>query len=213
MKRVGKLHVLTDMVLQDRFSHLELAELAVTGGADAIQYRQKQGLTREMIETARGMRRICEEGGALFIVNDRVDVALAADAHGVHLGQDDFPISLARDLLGPECVIGGSVATILEARACVEAGADYVGFGPVYPTTSKDDAGPVSGLGALEELVRSISLPVVAIGGISAQNAGAVIKAGAFGVAVISSVCCQEDPRGAAREIADCIRKAEGGRS
>ena len=211
MIRIGKLHVLTDTALQDRFSHLELARMAVAGGADVIQFRQKQGSTREMIETARGLKHICEEGGAVFIVNDRVDVALASKAHGVHLGQDDFPIPLARDLLGPECIIGGSAATLEEARNCVDAGADYVGFGPVYPTTSKDDAGPVSGLQALEELVNLVPIPVVVIGGISAKNAAAVIKAGASGVAVISSVCCRQDPRGAAREIMDRIREAENG--
>jgi len=211
MKHIGRLHVLTDTVLQDRFSHLELARMALAGGADVIQYRQKRGSTREMIETARGLKRICEEVGAFFIVNDRVDVALASEAHGVHLGQDDFPIPMARDLLGPECLIGGSAATLEEARACVEAGADYVGFGPVYPTSSKDDAGPVSGLETLADLVKGSPIPVVAIGGISAKNAAAVIKAGAFGVAVISSVCCQEDPRGAAHEIMHRIRQAESG--
>jgi thiamine-phosphate pyrophosphorylase len=213
MKRIGRLHVLTDTVLQDRFSHLELARMAVEGGADVIQFRQKQGSTRDMIETARGMKRICEEGGAVFVVNDRVDVALASEAHGVHLGQDDFPIPLARDLLGPDCIIGGSAATPEEAWTCLEAGADYVGFGPVYPTSSKDDAGPVSGLDLLKEIVDTLSIPIVAIGGITAENAAAVMKAGAYGVAVISSVCCQEDPRKAAGEILDRIREAEDRRS
>lgn len=209
MKHIGRFHVLTDTVLQERFSHLELARMAVAGGADVIQFRQKQGATRDMIETARGLRRICEEGGAALIVNDRVDVALASEAHGVHLGQNDFPIPLARDLLGADCIIGGSAATLEEARACLDEGVDYVGFGPVYPTSSKADAGPVSGLEALKVVVDSVPLPIVAIGGISVKNAAELIRAGTAGVAVISSVCCRDDPQGAAREIMERIRELE----
>ena len=194
MKQIGKLHVLTDIVLQSRFSHIDLTRLAIAGGADSIQFRQKVGSTREMIDVARRMKRSCEEAGAAFIVNDRVDVAIASEADGVHLGQDDFPIPLARELLGERCIIGGSAATIEEARICLSEGADYVGFGPVFPTTSKDDAGPVSGIDILKEVVETISLPIIAIGGVSAGNTPEVMRAGAHGIAAISAVCCQDDP-------------------
>ncbi|MFQ6070804.1 MAG: thiamine phosphate synthase [Candidatus Aminicenantales bacterium] len=194
-KRIGRLHVLTDTSLQSRFSHLELARMAIAGGADTIQFRQKSGDTRDMIETARQLKKLCADAGVMFIVNDRLDVALAAEADGVHLGQKDFPIPLARKWLGEERIIGGSAAVVEEARICVEEGADYVGFGPVYPTTSKDDAGPVSGIAVLKKVVSTIPLPIVAIGGITAENTPEVIKAGAYGIAVISAVCCQEDPR------------------
>ena len=100
MKKIGRLHALTDAVLQNRFSHQELADLAISGGADTIQYRQKSGSTKALIETAVAIKRVCAEKGASFIVNDRIDVAIAADADGVHLGQDDFPVGLARNLLG-----------------------------------------------------------------------------------------------------------------
>lgn len=205
MKRIGKLHVLTDVVLQSRFSHEELTRLAIAGGADTIQFRQKTGSTREMIEAAERMRRVCEENGVSFIVNDRLDVAMASSAHGVHLGQNDFPIPLAREILGPDVIIGGSAATVEEARLCFEEGADYVGFGPVYPTTSKNDAGPVSGLEVLREVVRTIPLPIIAIGGVGAENAPDVMKAGAHGIAVISAVCCQSEPEQATRALYEAL--------
>ena len=198
MNKIGRLHVLTDTVLQNRFSHLELTELAISGGADTIQFRQKKGSTKELIEIARGMKRLCTEKGAVFIVNDRIDVAIAADADGVHLGQDDFPIPLARKLLGKDRIIGGSAATPEEIEICIREGADYVGFGPVYPTGSKDDAGPVSGIDFLKRIVSSTPVPVIAIGGIDETNAAPVMAAGAHGIAVISSVCCRDDPRKAA---------------
>jgi len=208
MKSIGRLHVLTDTVLQSRFSHVELARMAIAGGADTIQFRQKTGSTREMMETARELKRLCADSGVTFIVNDRLDVALASDADGVHLGQDDFPIPLARRWLGEEKIIGGSAAVPEEAVRCQEAGADYIGYGPVFPTASKDDAGPVSGTATLAEVVRRVSLPVVAIGGISAANTPEVIRSGAHGIAVISAVCCQEDPEEATRALHRALQQA-----
>jgi thiamine-phosphate pyrophosphorylase len=201
MKPIGKFHVLTDTVLQDRLSHQKLAELAIAGGADTIQFRQKTGSTREMIRLAGEMQALCRRSGVTFIVNDRLDVALAVQADGVHLGQDDFPIPLARKLLGEKAVIGGSASNLKEARKCLSEGADYVGFGPVFATTSKEDAGPAGGLELLGEVVREIRLPVVAIGGINRKNAPLVLRTGAYGLAVISAVCCQADPQEAARSL------------
>ncbi len=208
MSQVGRLHVLTDVTLQARFTHTELTRLAIEGGADTIQFRHKSGSTREMIENAREMKKICEDAGISFIVNDRIDVAIAAEAHGVHLGQDDFPIPLARKLLGEDKIIGGSAATIEEAELCLSDGADYVGFGPVFPTTSKDDAGPVSGIDILRQVVEAIPLPIIGIGGIFAHNTPDVIKAGAHGIAVISAVCCQEDPKQATKALHDALKAA-----
>ncbi len=202
MKKVGRFHVLTDTVLQCRLSHVELTELAIAGGADTIQFRQKGGSTREMIRVAEQMRALCKKAGVSFVVNDRVDVAIASHADGVHLGQEDFPIPLARKLLGKRVIIGGSASTMEEARKCLLEGADYVGFGPVFPTTSKEDAGPVGGLDLLKQIVQAIPLPIVAIGGIGRENIPLVMKAGVHGVAVISAVCCQEDPM----EAAKCLR-------
>jgi len=208
MKTIGRLHILTDTALQTRFSHVALTELALSGGADTIQFRQKSGSTKELIETAIHMRRLCAEKGATFIVNDRIDVAIASEADGVHLGQDDFPIPLARKLLGKNRIIGGSAATLEEMENCIREGADYVGFGPVYPTGSKDDAGPVSGIDILKQIVESTPVPVIAIGGIDQNNAFHVMGAGAHGIAVISAVCCREDPKEAARKLHDALGEA-----
>lgn len=186
---------------------MELTRLAINGGADAIQFRQKSGSTREMIETAREMQKICAENGVTFIVNDRVDVAIAAEADGVHLGQDDFPIPLARKLLGKDVIIGGSASTLEEARVCFSEGADYVGFGPVYPTTSKDDANPVTGIPMLKQVAEAVPLPIIVIGGVSAGNVPEVMNAGAHGIAVISAVCCQDDPEEATRTLHRALYK------
>lgn len=202
MKRIGKFHVLTESCLQTQFSHLELAELAIAGGADTIQFREKSGETRQMIRVAEQMQALCKRAGVTFIINDRVDVAIASHAEGVHLGQNDFPISLARKLLGEEAIIGGSASTLEEARNCLLEGADYIGFGPVYTTLSKEDAGPAGGLGLLKQVVDEIPLPIIAIGGITRDNAPLVIQAGVHGLAVISAVCCQKDPM----EAAKCLR-------
>jgi thiamine-phosphate pyrophosphorylase len=210
-EEIARFHVLTDTVLQSRFSHVELAEMAVAGGADAIQFRQKEGSTRELIETARQMKRVCKKMGVAFIVNDRIDVAMAAEADGVHLGQNDFPIPLARELLGEAWIIGGSAATLEEARKCLAEGADYVGFGPVFPTGSKADAGPVSGTETLREIVKAVPIPVIAIGGIGPATTPAVMEAGAHGIAVISVVCCQDDPRQAARDLWKIVQASSPG--
>jgi thiamine-phosphate pyrophosphorylase len=201
MKRIGRLHVLTDVVLQCRFSHVELARQAVNGGADTVQFRHKGGSTRWLIDTASEIREVCRTAEVCFIVNDRLDVAMASDADGVHLGQDDFPIPLARKILGKDRIIGGSASTLEEALRCQAEGADYVGFGPVFPTGSKDDAGPVSGLNGLRDAVQRLTLPVVAIGGVHDANIHDIMRAGAWGVAVISAVCCRESPEGAARDL------------
>lgn len=213
MAGIGKLHVLTDITLQSRFSHVELTRRAIAGGADTIQFRQKGGSTREMINIARRMKSLCEKAGVSFIVNDRLDIALAAEADGVHLGQDDFPLPLARKLLGPDKILGGSASDMEEARICLAEGADYVGFGPVFPTASKDDAGPVSGIETLRKIVENIPLPIIAIGGVSVENTPTVMRAGAAGIAVISAVCCQDDPLKATKTLYGAIEKIkrEGG--
>lgn len=206
MKKIGRLHVITDTELQDRFSHVELAKMAIAGGADTIQFRQKSGSTRQMIDIARQMKQLCTNSGVVFIVNDRLDVALASESDGVHLGQDDFPLPLARKILGVNKIIGGSAATLGEAQKCLYEGADYVGFGPVYPTSSKADAGPVSGIDLMKNVIDKVSLPLIAIGGVNKDNAPEVKRAGAHGIAVISAVCCQTDPEYATHELFQALK-------
>jgi thiamine-phosphate pyrophosphorylase len=203
MKKIGRFHVLTDTDLQTCFSHGELAELAISGGAETIQFRQKTGETSQMIRIAAQIQALCKRAGVTFIINDRVDVAIASHADGVHLGQDDFPIPLARKLLGEGAIIGGSAGNMEEALKCLLEGADYVGFGPVYSTSSKVNAGPASGLALLKQIVVEIPLPIIAIGGINKDNILLVKETGAYGIAVISAVCCEKDPEEATR----CLRR------
>lgn len=204
-KNIGYLHVLTDTELQSQFSHLELAQLAIDGGTDTIQFRQKSGSTREMIEIARKLKGMCTEAGVTFIVNDRVDVAIASKADGVHLGQDDFPVALARKLMGEDVIIGGSAVSLEDAQRCFTEGADYVGFGPVYPTSSKPDASSPTGIELMKKAIKTVPLPVIAIGGIHAQNVPEVMQAGAYGIAVISAVCCHTDPKKATQMLSQAL--------
>lgn len=207
-KQIGRLHVITDQTVQDRFTHAKLAGYAVEGGAGAIQYRDKILGTREAIETARTLKQICSAAGVPLIVNDRVDIAMAVDADGVHLGRKDLPIAAARMLLGPEKIIGGTAGTYEEALQVHEAGADYIGFGHIFPTRSKDKPSPPVGLDTLKEICTRIEIPVIAIGGITQQNVEQVIMAGAFGAAVIGAVCAQKDPEAATAELVSAIDQA-----
>ena len=198
MKKIGKFHVLTEALIQGRFSHVELTAMALAGGADTIQFRSKSGSTGEMIDSASQMKILCKEAGVPLIINDRVDIALAVGADGVHLGQDDFPISLARKLLGPDAIIGGSAGNMDEASKCYYDGADYIGSGPVYGTNSKPDAGPATGVENIRMIAGRIPLPVIAIGGVTADDINELLDAGAYGFAVISAVCFDNDPEAAA---------------
>jgi thiamine-phosphate pyrophosphorylase len=208
VKHIGRLHVLTDTQLQKSFSHVELTEMAIRGGAEAIQFRQKHGSTREMIETACHMKELCSRAGVKLIINDRIDIAIASNADGVHLGQDDFPILQARRILGDDRIIGGSAGNIQEAMKCLNEGADYIGFGPVYPTLSKDDAGPAKGIVVMKQVIKEMNCPVIAIGGVNSGNIPEIISAGAYGIAVISAVCCTEDPVTATRELIEVLDRA-----
>ena len=210
LRRVGRLHVLTDATLQARYGHEELARLAIAGGADTIQFREKLASTREQIRIARTLAEACRRAGVALIVNDRIDVALAADAAGVHLGQEDFPIELARRLLGPDRIIGASAATAAEAEEAMWAGADYVGCGAVYATASKADAGPPLGPGALREIAGRLEIPVIAIGGIGLAQVPEVIAAGAHGVAVIRAVVLASDPQAATAALRAAVDAATG---
>jgi len=174
-------------------SHVEVAAAAVRGGATAVQLRMKGAPARTIVETARRIAAMCREAGVAFIVNDRVDVAIAGEADGAHVGQDDLPAAAARGLLGAGRWLGVSAATVEEARDAERAGADYLGVGAVYPTGTKADAGAPVGLGRIAELRRASSLPVVGIGGITIANAAAVIRAGAAGVAVITAITLADD--------------------
>jgi len=204
------LYVITDGHLFQGRSHIEIARAAISGGATAIQFREKGMSTRQMIDIAREIRALTRLAGVTYIVNDRLDVALGVDADGVHVGQDDMPVPLARRLIGKERILGVSVSNLEEALEAEREGADYIGVGSIYATASKPDAGLPVGLGVLTEIARRVSIPVIAIGGINEENVGEVIKGGARGVAVISAVVLAPDMEGATRRLRRRIEEARG---
>ncbi|MYB21502.1 MAG: thiamine phosphate synthase [Chloroflexi bacterium] len=208
-KSIGRLHVITDEVLQTRFSHVELAASASAGGADTIQYREKRPVsTKEMIRVAALMSLACREHGATMLIDDRVDVAAAVGATAVHLGRDDLPPYVAREILGPEAIIGGTANSVEEAVKVAKQPVDYLGVGPVFGTTSKGyRAAPMLGLERFAEICSAVDLPVIGIGSITIERVADVLAAGAYGVAVLSAVVCQPDPEAACRAFADEIAR------
>lgn len=191
-----KLYVITDRRLIDEITG---AREALEGGATAIQLRIKNTSTREMIEVGKKIRKLCDDFGALFFVNDRLDVALATNADGVHVGKEDMPVYIVREI-APNLIVGASARNPQEAKDAEKQGAHYIGAGSVFPTVSKDDA-IVTGLETLRLIVESVSIPVVAIGGINHSNVREVMKTGVDGVAVISAIMGAKDIRKAAREM------------
>jgi thiamine-phosphate pyrophosphorylase len=181
------------------------ARLAAANGATVVQLRAPDWKKRQWLETASELKRALDPLGVPLIINDHVDIALAVDAAGVHVGQDDLPASVARRLLGPERILGWSVSTAAEL-AVVPEGVDYLGIGPVYPTATKLDAAAATGLPSFAALVAATALPVVAIGGIHAGNCRPLLQAGARGVAVVSAICGQDDPARATATLREMIR-------
>ena len=210
MKHVGRLHVITDEVLQDQFTHAELAAAAAAGGADVIQYREKRSIsTREMIRVAGLMSLACQDLGASLLIDDRVDVAAAVGATAVHLGRDDLPPDVARQILGPDAIIGGTANSVEEAVKVARQPVDYLGVGPVFGTTSKGNrAAPMLGLERFAEICAAVDKPVIGIGNITVDRVADVLAVGAYGVAVLSAVVCQDDPQESCRAFATEIARA-----
>ncbi len=203
---LGRLHVITDEVVQSRHTHAELAALTVDGGADVIQFREKRPLTtRELIASASAVAEVCGGAGALLVVDDRVDVAAAVGAPAVHLGRHDLPAQVARDLLGPDAVIGGTANDLEEALEVSDTPVDYLGVGPVFGTASKANPAPTMGLELLGRIVESCDQPVIAIGGITPESVADVLATGAHGVAVLSGVVGQPNPTAAAHAYREAI--------
>lgn len=206
-ERIHGLHVIIDTDALAGRDVVDAAQQVIEGGGRVLQLRDKRLSSRDGVVLAKTLAELCRSAGVLFIVNDSVEIALAADADGVHLGQDDLPIRAARQLMPPDRVIGGSARTLEQARAAEEAGADYIGAGAVYASLSKPSA-EVIGVRRLGEICKAVSIPVVAIGGITSRTAQEVLDAGADGFAVIDAVLNSDDIEKAARELA----KIEWGR-
>ncbi len=187
----------------------DVAEAAVRGGAGMVQLRDKTSSTRQAIDAARELAARLAPLGAPLLINDRVDVALAAGADGVHLGQSDMDPNDARRLLGETAIIGVTVHTLDEARDVPRATVDYVSIGGVFATASKNNPNPPIGVAGLSEIAALVDLPLVAIAGITRDNAASVIGCGVEGVAVISAVCAAPDPRLAAADLRAIIDRAK----
>lgn len=171
------------------------------GGALLIQLRAKEMASNEFFQLARETRQLCRAAGCLFIVNDRVDIALACQADGVHLGQKDLPLDVARRLMGREKIIGISTHDLVQAQEAERGGADYIGFGPIFGTTTKDTGYSARGLAMLREIRSAVKIPIVAIGGITEHNTTQVWGAGADAAAIISDLMGAEDVAGKVRRV------------
>ena len=204
--------VITDTSLAPGLDHVGIARAALEGGADMIQLRDKTGDLRALLPQARAIQALCRSYGAVFIVNDRVDLALAAVADGAHVGQEDLPATDARRLLGPGKILGVSTHDVEQALAARDAGADYIGYGPMFSTGTKDTGYTPRGPAALREIRRAVTLPILAIGGITLENVATVIAAGATAPAVISGVVASPDISAAAAAFCRQVAAATAGR-
>jgi len=196
-------YLVTDSGLSKKGT-LSDVESAVAAGCRIVQYREKARSTRDMVLEASQIKTLCGNE-AIFLVNDRVDVALAVDADGVHIGQDDMPIHTARELLGPDKIIGLTVHNIEEALEAERSGADYVGLGPIFNTSTKEDAGEGIGPESIRAVKEALNIPIVAIGGINKQNSEIVIIGGADSLVAISAVVCSDDVTKETKEFIDLI--------
>ncbi|WP_436901611.1 thiamine phosphate synthase [Halovenus halobia] len=196
-------------------STAEIVDAALAGGVDVVQVREKHRSARTQLEIAKRLREPTAEAGVPLIINDRVDIARAADADGVHLGDEDLPVAVAREQLGEDALIGRSVSTVEGARAAEDAGADYLGVGALYHTGSKDvdDDENNIGLDIVEAIADAVDIPFVGIGGVTPERAPNVAEAGADGVAVITALTEAEDPEQATRKLGEAVQSGKDRRN
>ncbi|MCL1915270.1 MAG: thiamine phosphate synthase [Desulfovibrionaceae bacterium] len=196
MKRIFPrvdLYGITDQPLSLGRSNVRVVEELLGAGVRVIQYREKERKTGVMLEECMAIRILTREAGACFLVNDHVDIALLVDADGVHVGQEDLPVSAVRELIGPDRIIGLSTHAPEQARAAVEAGADYIGVGPVFATRTKKDVCAPVGLEYLRYVARNLDIPFTAIGGLKPENLGEAARAGAYCCAMVSALVSAPD--------------------
>ena len=200
------LYLVTDQKLAGANNIVDVVKRAILGGVSVVQYRDKDVDTGLMIKMAEQIYEITKSCGVPLIVNDRVDVMMAIDADGVHVGQSDMPARLVRSLIGPDKILGVSVKTVDQAIKAVDDGADYLGVGDIFGTATKKDAGLPIGLDVLRAISAVVKVPIVGIGGINDSNAQDVILNGADGIAVISAIVGKNDPKAAAKKLSSIIK-------
>jgi len=202
------LYLVTDRGLAGGRSNFEVVKAAVEGGATVVQLREKDCSTREFVQQALAIKDFLRNRRIPLIINDRLDVAQAVRADGVHLGQTDMPLEMAKEILGDSMIIGISAESLEDAIAAERGGADYLGVSPIYATPTKTDTAPPLGLAGLREIRKAVRLPLVGIGGLNRQNCAEVIRSGADGVAVVSAIVAADDPEAAARVLKKIITEA-----
>lgn len=206
MIRDFRLYVIVDRKACGRRQPVYVAREAIAGGADVIQLRDKQANAKELVKVGRTIRSLTYRKKVLFIINDRPDIAKAVGADGVHLGQDDLPIDVARSILGRKKIIGLSTHSVLQAREAQKSGADYIGVGPIFATPTKPEYKAV-GVDLIKKVRNKIRIPFVAIGGIDESNIDEILDAGAISVAVVRAVCGAKDIKGAAKYLKEKLEK------
>jgi thiamine-phosphate pyrophosphorylase len=199
-------YFVTDPVLTGARSVTEVVDMAIAGGATMVQYRNPDAKTRVMVDEARAILALTKPAKVPFIVNDRIDVALAVGADGVHVGQADMRVADVRRLIGPAPIVGLSITSEADLGVSDFEGVDYLGVGPVFATSTKPDAAPPINVGGLEAIVARTKIPIVAIGGLHAGNAADAISAGAAGVAIVSAICAAPDPTAATKELVGIVK-------
>jgi len=200
IERISGLYVILDRQFLAGRDELDIAGQIIEGGARVIQLRDKQSKKGELLLIAQKLNELCSQAGVLFIINDYLDLAMAVDADGLHIGQEDLPLPVVRRELPIDKIVGCSVTTLVQATKAQNQGVDYIAVGSMFPTTTKREA-TVVGVNILKELKQIVSIPLVAIGGINQNNVGEVVAAGADAVAVISAVLGEKDVRGAVRKL------------
>lgn len=202
------LYLVTDRSLCNGRSIEWIVEEAVRGGVTMVQLREKDCSTREFVELAIHLKQKLQTLNVPLIINDRLDIALAANADGLHIGQNDMPYSIARRLLGPDKIIGLSVENMQQAREANNLDVDYIGISPVFGTPTKTDTASPFGLEGVKHVMLFTKHPAVAIGGINQDNAAGIVQAGANGIAVVSAICSANDPEQAARQLKQVLISA-----
>lgn len=204
------LYLVTDRGLSRGRRILDIIRAAVAGGVTMVQLREKEATTREFYQEGLMIREFLGEHNVPLIINDRLDIAMALDAEGVHVGQDDMPVAVARRILGGDKIIGASVFDAADAREAEAAGADYLGLSPIFVTSTKPDLTAQIGIDGIAPIRQAVRIPIVGIGSMSAENAFEAVRAGLDGVAVVSAICSQRDPEAAARAIKGEVLRAKG---